>query len=77
VVPPAGDGDARIDTLIIGAAAGAVLGGAVAKGRGAVAGAAIGAALAEDVSSRASRRYVLGNELTFKLAEALRLPPAR
>ena len=77
VAPESGDRDGRALTIVIGAAVGTAIGGAVGGESGAVIGAAAGVAAGAAVPARSTvgGEYVLGNHLTFKLLEALRLPP--
>lgn len=70
IVAPPYDGGARFTTLIVGAVAGAGVGGILGGASGAAAGAALGAATV-DHSTTASE-YVLGDRLTFRLAEPMR-----
>jgi hypothetical protein len=76
IVPPDPyAGGVRLETLVLAAATGAIVGGAVAGGKGAVAGGAIGAAFPLAATGTVPRHYVVGNQVTFKLAEPLVVPP--
>lgn len=74
IVAPAPQRSQRPFIVVIGAVSGAVVGGAIGGQAGAAAGAALGASVI-DGPSVVGDSYVLGNRLTFKLAEPLRLQP--
>lgn len=74
IVAPPFDGGARVRTLIVGAIGGAAIGGVVGGAKGAAAGAAIGASAAGRPTPSGGE-YVIGDRLTFRLAEPLRLQP--
>jgi hypothetical protein len=61
--------------IVIGGAAGAALGGAIAGSKGAVAGTALGAASVAAVRDDAPTEYRFGGRLPFRLAEPVRETP--